>query len=90
MNIESENWNHIKENLVFRYVSSTLYLVVGVGFLSTLIGVGCAWFVTCHSFYGRKFMEWILILPLTFMTKDILSFSLEALSKLALKNSPGT
>ncbi len=68
MNIESENWNHIKENLVIRYVSSTLYLIVGVGFLSTIIGVGCAWFVTCHSFYGRKFMEWILILPLTIPT----------------------
>ena len=68
INIDSENWIHIKENLVFRYISSTFYLVMGVGLLSTLIGVGCAWFVTCHNFYGRKFMEWILILPLTIPT----------------------
>ncbi len=67
-NIESENWSHIKENLLFGYVSSTLYLVIGVGLMSTAIGVGCAWFVTCYDFYGRKYIEWILILPMTIPT----------------------
>ena len=62
-NIQSENWMHIKENLLHRYVRSTLYLVVGVGAVSTIIGVGCAWFVTCYDFHGRKVIEWILILP---------------------------
>lgn len=67
-NFQSENWLHIKENLLFRYLSSTIYLVLGVCVLSTIIGVGCAWFVTCHNFYGRKYLEWILILPMTIPT----------------------
>ena len=67
-NIQSENWMHIKENLLHRYVRSTLYLVVGVGAVSTIIGVGCAWFVTCYDFHGRKVIEWILILPMTIPT----------------------
>jgi len=67
-NFHSENWIHIKENLLFKYIASTLYLVLGVCTLSTIIGVGCAWFVTCHNFYGRKYLEWILILPMTIPT----------------------
>ena len=67
-NIEAVNWLHIKENLLIGYVSSTLYLVIGVGIASTIIGVGCAWFITCYDFYGRKYIEWILILPMTIPT----------------------
>ena len=67
-NIQSENWLHIKEHLLYRYVSSTLYLVIGVGIISTIIGVGCAWFATCYDFRGRKYIEWILILPMTIPT----------------------
>ena len=65
---ESNNWLHIKENLLFNYVFSTLYLVIGVGIISTVIGVGCAWFVTCYNFVGRKYIEWLLILPMTIPT----------------------
>ena len=67
-NIESANWIHIKENLLIGYICSTLYLVIGVGITSTIIGVGCAWFVTCYDFYGRKYIEWVLILPMTIPT----------------------
>ena len=65
---ESENWLHIKENLLFDYIFSTLYLVIGVGIISTVIGVGCAWFVTYYNFSGRKYIEWLLILPMTIPT----------------------
>ena len=64
-NAASENWSHIKEHLLFSYFSSTLYLVIGVGIVSTIIGVGCAWFVSAYNFTGRKYVEVILILPLT-------------------------
>ena len=36
--------------------------------MSTIIGVGCAWFVTAYNFTGRKYIELILILPLTIPT----------------------
>ena len=67
-NIESDNWVHIKENLLEKYIFSTFYIVVGVSILSTIIGVGSAWYVTCHDFSGRKILEWILILPMTIPT----------------------
>ena len=67
-NINSENWVHIKNNLLGKYIFSTAYIILGVGLLSSIIGVGSAWFVTCHDFIGRKTLEWILILPLTIPT----------------------
>ena len=66
--IESENWLHIRNNLLIEYLSTTLYLTVGVCIISSTIGVGCAWFVTCYDFYGKKYVEWLLILPLTIPT----------------------
>ena len=36
--------------------------------MSTIIGVGCAWFVSAYNFTGRKYIELILILPLTIPT----------------------
>ena len=66
--IESENWLHIRNNLLIEYISTTLYLIVGVCIVSTTLGVGCAWFVTCYEFYGKKYIEWLLILPLTIPT----------------------
>ena len=67
-NIESDNWVHIRENLLGKYIFSTLCIVLGVSVLSTIIGVGSAWYVTCHNFRGRKTLEWILILPMTIPT----------------------
>ena len=67
-NIESDNWSHIRENLLGKYILSTLCIVLGVSILSTIIGVGSAWYVTCHDFSGRKTLEWMLILPMTIPT----------------------
>ena len=39
-NIESDNWVHIRENLLGKYIFSTLCIVLGVSVLSTIIGVG--------------------------------------------------
>ena len=31
-NINSENWVHIKNNLLGKYIFSTVYIILGVGF----------------------------------------------------------
>ena len=46
------------------YVVNTILLMVGVGLLSTLIGVSCAWFVSAYDFPGRRILSWLLILPI--------------------------
>ena len=64
----SDNWNHIKEFLLLKYTFSTLILVIGVGILSLIFGVGTAWIVSVYEFYGRKIIQWLLIIPLTIPT----------------------
>ena len=64
----SDNWIHIKEFLLLKYTFSTLILVIGVGILSLILGVGTAWIVSVYEFYGRKIIQWLLIIPLTIPT----------------------
>ena len=39
--------------------------IIGTGFLTILVGVTTAWFVTAYRFPGRNFFNWTLILPLS-------------------------
>lgn len=59
-----DNWSHILNNLVPGYVKNTLLLMGGVAVITFLIGVPAAWLVTTTRFYGRKLLEWALILPI--------------------------
>ena len=60
----SDNINHIFSVLLIEYVSNSLVLVFGVSILVFLIGVTTAWLVTNYNFFGKKILEWALILPL--------------------------
>ena len=61
-----EHWEHIVTNLLPSYFSNSLILLVGVGLFTFIIGVGMAWLVSVYEFPGRKYFEWLLILPLAF------------------------
>ena len=60
----SENFYHLYEHLLFEYSVNSLFLVLGVSFIVTIIGVTTAWLVTFFNFSGKKFFQWALILPL--------------------------
>lgn len=60
-----ESWTHIRSTLLGGYFYNTLLLVVGVAALTSLIGIGTAWIVSSFEFPGRKYFEWLLILPLS-------------------------
>ncbi len=60
----SENWQHIYNYVLADYVINSIILVAGVSFLVMTIGTITAWIVTNYSFFGKKFFEWGLILPL--------------------------
>ena len=64
----SENWEHIKETVLGRYIFGSFLLVFGTALVATIIGVSCAWLVACCEFPGRRFFEWALILPLAIPT----------------------
>ena len=60
----SENFYHLYDNLLFEYSFNSLFLVLGVSFIVTIIGVTTAWLVTFFNFSGNKVFQWALILPL--------------------------
>jgi iron(III) transport system permease protein len=56
-------WPHLFSTVLPRYISNTIILMLGVGLLSTLLGVSTAWVVTRYNFFGKKFFQWALLLP---------------------------
>lgn len=61
-----EHWEHIASNLLPSYFANSFVLLLGVGVFTFLIGVSMAWLVSVYDFPGRKYFEWLLILPLAF------------------------
>jgi len=57
----------------------TLGLMAGVGALTLLIGTGTAWLVTMYRFPGRRYFQWLLLLPLALPTYIIAYTYLELL-----------
>ena len=60
----SDNWFHLYTYVLGDYVSSTVILISGVSVLVFFIGTITAWIVTNYDFFGKRFFEWSLILPL--------------------------
>lgn len=56
-------WAHLFETVLPRYVANTLLLMAGVGGVSLVFGVSTAWVVTRYDFFGRRVLEWMLVLP---------------------------
>lgn len=61
-----EHWGHIVSNLLPSYFSNTFILLSGVALCTFILGVSTAWLVSVYEFPGRKYFEWLLILPLAF------------------------
>ncbi|NET49139.1 MAG: iron ABC transporter permease [Merismopedia sp. SIO2A8] len=59
-----EVWTHLVETVLWRYVTNSLLLMVGVGIGVCLLGVSTAWLVTMCRFPGSRWFEWALLLPL--------------------------
>ncbi len=57
-------WPHLIENVLPTALWQTLVLLVGVGLMSTLVAVPCAWLVSTCDFPGRRVLDWALLLPL--------------------------
>ena len=57
-------WVHLVNTVLPIYFVNTLLLFVGVLTLAGGLGISTAWIVTYYSFFGKKVIEWALILPL--------------------------
>jgi iron(III) transport system permease protein len=63
-----DTWAHLATTVLPRYLTNTLWLMLGVGAGVVLIGVGAAWLVAMCHFPGRALFEWALLLPLAVPT----------------------
>ncbi|MDC1036258.1 iron ABC transporter permease [Alphaproteobacteria bacterium] len=56
-------WSHLYDTVLGRYISNTLILMAGVGFVAIGFGVSSAWVINRYDFAGRRILEWMLLLP---------------------------
>lgn len=75
-------WPHLRSTVLPTYVVNTLWLSLGVGLVTTVVGVSTAWLVTLCRFPGRAVLRWALLLPLAipaylgaYAYTDLLQFS---------------
>ena len=52
----------LKDTFLFDYINHSLILLMGVLFLTFIIGVGTAYLVSFYNFPGSNFFKWALIL----------------------------
>lgn len=57
-------WSHLAGTVLQDYLINSCWLMLLVGTGVCLIGVGTAWLVTMCRFWGSKWLEWALLLPL--------------------------
>jgi len=61
-------WGHLITTVLPGSFATTLWLMVGVGVITIVIGVSTAWLVTMCEFPGRRYMDWALLVPLAVPT----------------------
>ena len=52
----------LKQTFFFEYIFNSLILLIGVLFLTFILGVGSAYIVSFYQFPGANFFKWALIL----------------------------
>ena len=57
-------WQHLAATVLQDYIVNSCLLMLLVGIGVTVIGVGTAWLVTMCRFWGSRWLEWGLLLPL--------------------------
>ncbi|MDH4394909.1 MAG: iron ABC transporter permease [Limnobacter sp.] len=60
----SENLQHLWTTILPDLLVQTALVCAGVIVLTSTMGVLPAWWVSSHEFFGRKWLEWLLLLPM--------------------------
>jgi iron(III) transport system permease protein len=60
----NENWSHLYNYVLSKYLLNSFFLILGVSILSIILGVGSAWLITNYDFVNKAWLEWAVILPL--------------------------
>lgn len=60
----SAAWQHLRDTVLTDYIVNSLWLMLGVGCGTLLLGVCAAWLTAMCDFPGRRFFNWALLLPM--------------------------
>ncbi len=78
----TEVWQHLRESVLLEYIGNTVGLLLMVAVLATLFGVSTAWLVATREFPGRRWLSWLLLVPIAapayvvaYAYADLLSFT---------------
>ena len=58
----SDYFSILKNTFLLKYISNSVFLLIGVLFLTFLFGVGSAYCVSFYDFPGVNFFKWAIIL----------------------------
>jgi len=61
---QTEIWQHLYSTVLSDYILNSLGLAFGVGFLVIVIGAVSAWCIARYNFFGRKQLQWLILLPM--------------------------
>lgn len=61
-------WAHLINTVLSDYLFGSLSLMAGVTILTLVLGIGSAWLITHYTFFGSRFFNWALLLPLAMPT----------------------
>ena len=75
-------WQHLSETVLEDYVVNSLLLVFGVCLLAGIMGVVTAWLTSMCEFPGRRYFQWLLLLPMA-MPAYIIAFTYTGLLEVA-------
>ncbi len=65
---QSENWQHLVDTVLFEYIYNSLYIMIGVTILTSIIGFSTAYITTFFKFTASSFFHYALILPFAIPT----------------------
>ena len=66
--MDSDNWTHLVDTVLFEYIYNSLYIMFGVAILTVLLGFSTAYITTFFEFRGSRFFHYGLILPFAIPT----------------------
>lgn len=59
-----EMWTQVVEHRLAGYLGHSAGLALGVTALALVFGISSAWVVSVYDFPGRRWLEWVMLLPL--------------------------
>ncbi|WP_375724644.1 iron ABC transporter permease [Arcobacter sp. KX21116] len=66
--VSTPNWTHLVDTVLWGYIFNSLYIMIGVAVLTSIMGFSTAYITSLFTFSGSNFFHYALILPFAIPT----------------------